>query len=381
MMNAIHLPGCPPEAQPPYSFPDHPPEPSALQYTAVNFPSPRTDAKPCFLVRVLTTSLTRGELTWGEVLAPARFRPSGGAIPGHDFVGIIEKSYSSGNNDIQFKEGDRVWGFVDFDRDGAAADYVVALENELCLAPSYPKGTEENRWNELLATLPISALTAWQALFVHGGLHEQKEKNDRTSGVIILGSGAVARAAIELATWAGIFLKVVASSRGAETLVVDYVPSHLSKGQIIEDGPQLLQDLTSDDTEHEKQEPTQIELVIDTVGGSLVTKLLTGSQLHTLLRPGGRFVSIAAPLSVYGADIGQSIKTNCEAAQVSCHFFVVRPNKDELEKISRIVEDGHLSGCVESVWPLEKGREAMERVNARGVVKKGKVVLVSVSHR
>ena len=379
-MNAIHLPGCPSNSQPPYSFPDHPPEPSALQYTDKHFPLPRTDGKSSFLVRVLTTSFTRGELTWGEVLAPTRFRPHGGAIPGHDFVGIIEKSYQCGNNDIQLKEGDRVWGFVDFDRDGAAADCVVALKSELCLAPKCPEGMEDNKWNEILATLPISALTAWQALFVHGGLHEQKEKNDHTSGVIILGSGAVARAAIELTRWAGIFPKVVASSRGAETLVADYVPSHLSKGRIIEDGPQLLQDLTSEDTEHEKQEPTQIDLVIDTVGGSLVTKLLTGSQLHTLLRPGGRFVSIAAPLSVYGTDIEQSIKTNCEAAQVSCHFFVVRPNKDELGKISRIVEDGHLRGCVESVWPLEKGREAMERVHARGVVKKGKVVLVTVSH-
>ena len=380
-MNAIHLPGCPSNAQPPYSFPDHPPEPSALQYKALHFPLPETNGKSCFLVRVLTTCFTRGELTWGEVLAPARFRLYGGAIPGHDFVGIIEKSYLTGTNDTQLKEGDLVWGFVDFDRDGAAADYVVALENELCSAPNRPEAVEKSRWIEKLATLPISALTAWQALFVHGGLHEQREKNDRISDVIILGSGAVARAAIELAKWAGIHPKVVASSRGVETLLADYVPSHLGKGQVMEDGPQLFQDLTSVDTEHGKQDVKQIDLVIDTVGGTLATKLLTGSQLRTLLRPSGRFVSIAAPLSAYGAEMEQSMKSNCEVAQVSFHFFVVRPNKDELERISRIVEAGHLYGCVESVWPLEKGREAMERVEARGVVKKGKVVLVTEFHQ
>lgn len=376
-MNALHLPGVPSNALPAYSFPNHPPPPSALQYTPSHFPLPILNGKPSFLIRVLATSFTRGELTWGEVLAPARFKPHGGAIPGHDFVGVIEEVQPTGYPSAELKEGDVVWGLVDFDRDGAAAEYVIALEGEVCLAPKCPEGVAQNGWYEQLATIPLSALTAWQALFVHGNLPKEREENDGTTGVIILGSGAVARAAIELARHAGIFVKVVASSRSAAVLAADYVPSHLSKIHIIEDGPQLLQNLTAIDTVFGQPELVSVDLIFDTTGGGLVSKLLTASQLSTVLKPGGKVVSIAAPLSAFGAEIERSIDQNCDAAQVNFDFFVVRPDKKELEIISKIIQDGDLKGYVDSAWPLEKGREAMERVEARGSVKRGKVVLVN----
>jgi NADPH:quinone reductase-like Zn-dependent oxidoreductase len=324
---------------------------------------------------VLATSFTRGELTWGEVLAPARFKPHGGAIPGHDLVGVIEEIQPPGHPSAELKQGDVVWGLVDFDRDGAAAEYVIALEGEVCLAPKCPEGVAQSGWYEQLATIPLSALTAWQALFVHGNLPKEREENDGKTGVVILGSGAVARAAIELARHAGIFVKAVTSSRSAAVLAADYVPSHLSNGQIIEDGTQILENLTAIDTVSGQPGLLSVDLIFDTSGGDLVSKLLTASQLSTVLKPGGKVISVAAPLSAFGAEIERSINQNCDAAKVKFHFFVVRPAKKEFEIISRIVQDGDLKGYVDSVWPLEKGREAMERVEARGSVKRGKVVL------
>jgi NADPH:quinone reductase-like Zn-dependent oxidoreductase len=379
-MNALHLPGLTSDGTPPYSFPTHPPLPSSLRYTPSCFPLPTPDVRPSFLIRVLATSLTRSELTWSEVLSPSRFKPYGGAIPSHDLVGVIEKVLPAGRIDTELKEGDVVWGLVDFDRDGAAAEYVIALEGEVGLAPRCPKEVERERWYEQLATVPLSALTAWQGLFVHGGLSERRGEDNGAAGVIVLGSGAVARAAIELAGRLGLFVKVVASSRGAVALAADYVPSNLTKSQIIHDGLQLLQELTAIDTDSGNQKLEPVDLIFDTVGGPLLSQLLTASQLRTLVKAGARAVSIATPISAFGTDVEQSINRNCEAAQVSFRFFVVRPDREDLKEIGMAVEEGKLRGYVDCVWPLEKGREAMERVETRGSVKRGKVVLVS-GHR
>jgi NADPH:quinone reductase-like Zn-dependent oxidoreductase len=82
------------------------------------------------------------------------------------------------------------------------------------------------------------------------------------------------------------------------------------------------------------------DLVFDTAGGSLP--------------PGRRVVTIAA--EVTGAD-----------------YFVVEPNRDQLEKLTRLADDGELRPTVDSTFPLERALEAFERVAQRG--KRGKVVL------
>jgi NADPH:quinone reductase-like Zn-dependent oxidoreductase len=368
-MRALHLPGVPAGEGPLYSFPHHPPPASALEYTPSRFPDPRPDEKYCYLVRVLATSFTRSELTWGEVLDPSRFKPYGGAVPCHDVVGIIEKVVPANNGGKLFREGDRVWGLIDFDRDGAAAEYLIATEDELCLPPSCPDGAEDNKWIEQLATLPLSSLTAWQAVVVHGASLEQVKVNEHCRQVLVLGSGAVATAAIELAMNLGHEVTVVASKRGAETLG-DSVGSILSPGIIIHDGDDLISRLTSSVFNLMKA-----DLIVDTMGGKTVSKLLTSPHLQQLVNPGAKFVSIAAPISVLGKETEQEIKKNCEAAQITCEFFVVRPNKEQLQKISTIVQAGKLTGYVDSVWPLEKGKEAMERVETRGAVRRGKVVV------
>jgi NADPH:quinone reductase-like Zn-dependent oxidoreductase len=319
---------------------------------------------------VLATSLTRSELTWGEVLEASRFRPHGGAVPCHDVVGIIEKVVPANNGGRLFRENDRVWGLIDFDRDGAAAEYVLATENELCIAPTCPDGVEDSKWFERLATLPLSALTAWQAVFVHGECSEQVKVNGRCKQVLVLGSGAVATAASELATNAGHEVTVVASKQGAEMLG-DSVGSILSPGKLLEDGDDLISRLTSSVFNLMKA-----DLIVDTMGGKIVSKLLTSPHLQQWVNSGAKVVSIAAPISLLGKETEQEVKTNCEAAQITCEFFVVRPNREQLQKISAVVEAGKLTGYVDSVWPLESGKEAMERVETRGAVRRGKVVLI-----
>src|SRR5690242_3851488 len=98
-MRALHLPGLTvaTNGKPPYSFPNEPAPASALEFTPEGFPEPEAaegsdsgdGSDTVYKIRVLTTALTRGELSWSETLAPDRWRVHGGAVPGHDVVGIV----------------------------------------------------------------------------------------------------------------------------------------------------------------------------------------------------------------------------------------------------------------------------------------------------
>lgn len=54
-------------------------------------------------------------------------------------------------------------------------------------------------------------------------------------------------------------------------------------------------------------------------------------------------------------------------------YFVVEPNRDQLVEIGRLADTGELLPEIDSTYPLERARDAFERVAARG--KHGKVVL------
>src|SRR5207249_1171851 len=81
-------------------------------------------------------------------------------IPGHEVSGIVE---ALGFGTTRFAVGDAVYGLTDWYRDGSLAEY-VAVEGRN-LAPK-PASLDHVR----AAALPMPGLTAWQALFVHGGL-------------------------------------------------------------------------------------------------------------------------------------------------------------------------------------------------------------------
>jgi NADPH:quinone reductase-like Zn-dependent oxidoreductase len=153
---------------PPYS-PSSPFPASSLRYDP-SHPSPAPASHPTlFILQVHTTALTRSELTWSETLSQNRHTP---AVPGHDVCGTVvalPAGYKTSNraDGVRpgFKVGDEVFALVSFSRNGAAAGYCLAAEEELALKPK-AVGREE------AASIPLSALSAWQAFFEHGGLTE-----------------------------------------------------------------------------------------------------------------------------------------------------------------------------------------------------------------
>jgi len=112
------------------------------------------------LVRVRATGITPTELTWDESYQNADGTARIPGIPGHEVAGVVERMAP----DItDFRPGDEVYGLADFPRDGAAAEFAAVRAANLALKP-------HSISHEQAAALPLSALTAWQALFEHGHL-------------------------------------------------------------------------------------------------------------------------------------------------------------------------------------------------------------------
>jgi NADPH:quinone reductase-like Zn-dependent oxidoreductase len=82
------------------------------------------------------------------------------------------------------------------------------------------------------------------------------------------------------------------------------------------------------------------DLVFDTVGGELPV--------------GGRTFTIAAQ-------------------SPGATYFIVEPDRSELVEIARLAEAGEVVPAIDSTFPLERARDAFDRVAAQG--KRGKVVL------
>jgi NADPH:quinone reductase-like Zn-dependent oxidoreductase len=127
------------------------------------------------LVRVHAAAITRGELTWPVDRLPA--------IPSYELSGVVAE-VAVDVRDVA--PGDEVFALTPFDRDGVAAEYSAVPAALLAPRPRSLTHVES-------AALPLAGLSAWQGLFVHGGLREGER-------VRVLGAnGGVGHLAVQLA--------------------------------------------------------------------------------------------------------------------------------------------------------------------------------------
>jgi NADPH:quinone reductase-like Zn-dependent oxidoreductase len=134
-----------------------------LRLEEIERPDPGPDD---VLVRVHAAALTRDELTWPTDRLPA--------IPSYELCGVVEST------------GEEVVALTPFDRDGVAAEWAVVPRSVLA-----PKPAALSR--EQAAALPMTGLSAWQGLVVHGGLQAGER-------VLVTGArGGVGHIAVQLA--------------------------------------------------------------------------------------------------------------------------------------------------------------------------------------
>jgi NADPH:quinone reductase-like Zn-dependent oxidoreductase len=280
-----------------------------LRLDEVEMPSPGAGEA---LVEVHAGAITRDELTWPTDRLPA--------IPSYELSGIVRTVAP----DVEVVAvGDACYGLTPFDRDGVAAEYASLPAELLAARPT-------NLDDVASAAIPLAALTAWQGLFEHGGL----EAGER---VLITGAmGGVGHFATQLARWRGAHVLGTASVHDADharALGADEVhePSRLVG----------------------KLDP--VDLVFDTAGGDGLR------EAAEVIRDGGRLVSVAEEPPITAG------------ARFDASFFIVEPNRAQLEEITGLVERGDVRPAIDAVFPLADARAAFARSMERG--KRGKVVL------
>jgi NADPH:quinone reductase-like Zn-dependent oxidoreductase len=259
------------------------------------------------LVRVYATALTPGEFEW----YPTWHTPNGASrinpIPGHEFSGVIEAVAA----DVEgFAKGQAVYGLNSWFKDGAAAEYCVTTPEEIAPKP-------ESIDHVQAAVVPISGLTAWQALFDHGKL---------TAGHKVLihgGAGGVGSFAIQLAVWKGAIVATTVSEGNMEFARV------LGASEVIDYQKSKFEEKIQD-----------ADLVLDLVGGD------TFQRSFGALREGGRVVTVAT----------SSESTDDPKAKAA--FFIVEANRQQLAELARLLDAGALRPIVSEVVPMSIATEA-----------------------
>jgi NADPH:quinone reductase-like Zn-dependent oxidoreductase len=259
------------------------------------------------LVAVYAAAITFAELTWDLSWTTRDGRDRTPVIPAHEMSGAVAAlgpGVAGG-----FAVGDPVFGLVDFDRDGAAAEYVMVPAAELAAKPRSVSHAEAS-------TLPLAALTAWQALVDHAAV----QAGERV--LVQGGAGGVGVYAVQLAAILG--AEVTATGRDGQG---DFVRKLGAAEFVTATAP--------DD---------RFDVVIDTVGGAVL------DASYDVVRRGGRLVTLSAPPSAERA----------AALGIQATTFVVTPDAAELGQIAGLVDDGRLRPVVSQVFALREGRQAFE---------------------
>ena len=168
------------------------------------------------------------------------------------------------------------------------------------------------------AATPLSALTAWQALFDHARLTPGQR-------VLIHGAaGGVGSFAAQLARWRGAHVIGTASARNVG----------LVRDDVIDYGATQFETVVRD-----------VDVVLDTVGGTIT------ERSWSVLRRNGLLVTIVRPPS-----------PEWMAGRAATGlFFIVEPRRTQLNELSRLIDAGMIQPIVEAVLPLNQARGAYER--------------------
>jgi NADPH:quinone reductase-like Zn-dependent oxidoreductase len=262
------------------------------------------------LVRVHASGISPGELEWNLTwLDPDNAPRTPPIVPGHEVSGLVE---AVGSAAAGWSVGDAVFGLIDFRRDGGDAELVAVRADELAPKPAAATHAE-------VAAVPLSALTAWQALFDQGQL---------AAGETVLvhgGAGGVGSFAVQLARWRG--ARVIATSSARDRDAVH----ELGAEEVIDYRAQHFEDAVAG-----------VDLVFDTVGGE------TWERSWEVLGPRGRLVSVAVPRPPEreSGDARRAI------------WFIVEPDPQQLREIGGLIDAGHIRSVVSGEIPLARAAEA-----------------------
>ncbi len=277
------------------------------------------------LVRVYASGIIANELHYNETYQTRTGTPRTLPIPGHDLAGVIEEI---GTGVTMLRQGEEVYALIAFDRDGAEAEYTLALPSELAPKPRSLDFVQA-------AAVPLSALTAWQALFDHAGL---------VAGQTILIHGA--------AGGVGVFAVQLAHRTGAHVIATASTHNH-----------DFLRELGADETidyttTFFEKTVHDVDVVLDMVGGD------TLERSWQVMKQGGVLVTVVSPRFSH---------EEAKRLNVRPVFFVVEPNREQLVQIGKLIDAEQIRPIIDTVLPLSQTQQAY-KLAAEGHTR-GKIIL------
>lgn len=269
-------------------------------------------------------------------------------VLGHDLAGVVTQT---GPAVTRFSVGDEVYGRVRDHRIGTFAERISVDQADLAIKP---KGLTM----EEAASVPLVALTAWQALVVRAKVQPGQQV------LVQAGSGGVGTYAVQLAKHLG---AIVAATTGTGN--VEMVRD-LGADTVIDYKLQDFETVASD-----------YDFVLDSLGGETLAKSLR------ILKPGGLAVGIAGPPDPdFASELGLglplrlamtalSLKTRYTARRLGVRysFLFMKADGSQLEEITELIQSGVLRVVVDRVYSFDESADALAYVESGR--SKGKVVI------
>ncbi|WP_394254999.1 NADP-dependent oxidoreductase [Pseudoclavibacter helvolus] len=267
---------------------------------------------------------------------------------GHDVAGTVLRVGAAVRG---FRPGDEVYARPRDHRIGTFAERIAIDE-----ADAAPKPSSISM--EQAGSLPLVALTAWQALVEIGNVQRGQKV------LIHAGAGGVGSIAIQLAKHLGAEVATTASAAN-EAFVRELGADHLI-------------DYRSEDFE---QRLAGYDFVLDSLGGENLEKSLR------ILRPGGIAVGISGPptpefarsaglnpvLRLAIAGLSGKVRKQAKRLGVNYRFLFMRASGEHLREISELVDGGALRPVVGRILQFAEAVQALESLKAGGI--RGKVVI------
>lgn len=292
-------------------------------------------------VNALDTKIRAGEF---KLILPYRLP----LILGNDMAGTV---VSVGAGVHHFNPGDEVYARPDDDRIGTFAEFIAVNAASVALKPGNLTMVEA-------ASLPLVALTAWQALV------ETAQLKAGQKVFIQAGSGGVGTVAIQLAKHLGAFVATTTSTANVA----------------------WVKDLGADVVIDYKQQDFATELrdydvVLNSLGKDELTRSLQ------ILKPGGHLISISGPPTpAFAAARGlawplkqvirllsHGIRSKAKQKGVTYTFVFMRASGQQLGEITSLVEGGAIRPVIDRVFPFRETLSALAHVESGRA--KGKLVV------
>lgn len=290
------------------------------------------------LIRVHTTAITNGESLWSRYF-PLPMGSTKVLVPCNDVAGTVITAPPSS----PFQAGTEVYARSSYARTGCAREYTILLGEEMAKRPQCLSWAES-------AVVPMSAETAWQALFVQAGLEARKSSAEGKRVFVTAASGGAGVWMVQLAKWAG--AEVIGTCSAAN---VELVKSR---------GADVVLDYTKADIKQwAADKSNQCDLVIDCIGGRSL------EDAWWVVKEGETLLSIFQP--------PEEKRPMGALVNVRNFFFIMTTSGEQLRKISPLVDEG-MRSALDSVVTFGHYQRAFDKLASGNT--KGKIVLDLLCH-